>query len=80
MRIHFYGKLADSFGRICDLNLDNSCSLAELKTLLSRTIPGAAELLQPGKVRACVDDVLVPDSALVQPAQTIEFFPPVSGG
>jgi sulfur-carrier protein len=80
MTIHFYGKLADAFGRSIDLELAEACSVAELRERLSRDYPDVAEILGSGKLRACVDNAIVPASAIVNPDQTIEFLPPVSGG
>ena len=80
MTIHFYGKLADAFGRSIDLDLAEACSVAELRERLSHDYPDAAEMLSSGKLRACVDNAIVPADALVNPAETVEFLPPVSGG
>ena len=80
MTIHFYGKLADAFGRTIDLDLPIACSIAELRERLSREYPDAAHLLGSGRLRACMDNAIVPASAIVNPDGIVEFLPPVSGG
>jgi sulfur-carrier protein len=80
MTIHLYGKLADALGRTVDLELANACSVAELRERLSREYPDAADLLGSGRLRACIDNAIVATSAILNPGETIEFLPPVSGG
>ena len=47
---------------------------------LARLYPqAAADLLGP-KLRACVDDAIVPDDADLGGAREVAFFPPLSGG
>lgn len=79
MKIQFYGRLADAFGRDLEVEMAGECSIAELRERLAREFPqGAAALGQ--RVRACVGDAIVPDSHIVRPGDRVEFFPPVSGG
>jgi len=79
MKIQFYGRLADAFGRDLEVDVAGECSIAELRERLAREFPhGAAALGR--RVRACVGDTIVPDSHLVRPGERVEFFPPVSGG
>ena len=79
MRIHFYGRLAEAFGRDVELEVPQSCSIAELRERLASEYPHGAQTLG-GRVRACVGDSIVPDGHVVQPGDHVEFFPPVSGG
>jgi len=79
MKIQFYGRLAERFGRHVELDIQGGCSVAELRGRLAADFPGLADIL--GKsVRACVGDTIVADSHLVRPGETVEFLPPVSGG
>ena len=79
MKIEFYGRLAERLGRKIEVSAPD-CPIAELRRLLAELRPeAAADLLRPG-VRACVDDVLVPDHHVVRAGQSIAFLPPVSGG
>ena len=80
MRVQFYGKLAGWLGKDVEIELPGACSIAEIRERLAAAYPDSAEALGCRRVRACVGDTLVPDDHLVQPNDTIEFFPPVSGG
>lgn len=79
MKIHFYGRLADSIGRDIEVELPESISVADLRQRLAIEHPRAANVLGH-RVRACVGDAIVPDSHIVLPGDSVEFFPPVSGG
>ncbi|MFP5330602.1 MAG: MoaD/ThiS family protein [Alphaproteobacteria bacterium] len=79
MKIQFYGRLAERFGRHVELDIQSECSVAELRRRLAADFPGFADV--PGKrVRACIGDTIVADTHLVRPGETVEFLPPVSGG
>jgi sulfur-carrier protein len=81
MKILFFGRLAESLGREVDLDVpDAGCTIAELRRRLAGAVPEAAgQLSRPG-VRACIDRVIVPESARVLPHHEIAFVPPLSGG
>jgi len=80
MRVHFYGRLADAFGTETEVEISEPCSIAQVRERLAIKYPRDAELLGNRRVRACVDDSIVPDGHLVQPDESIDFIPPVSGG
>lgn len=71
MRIHFFGRLADSFGRTVELAAPVGSTIADLRALLALNDPS---------VRACVGDTLVDENFKVGAGQDVEFWPPVSGG
>ena len=79
MKIHFYGRLAESVGRDIEVDVPESCSVSELRALLATEYPRAANALGH-RVRALVGDMVVADSHIVRPGDSVEFFPPVSGG
>ena len=79
MKIHFYGRLAESVGRDIEVDVPESCSVADLRELLATKFPHAANALGH-RVRALVGDAVVADSHIVRPGDSVEFFPPVSGG
>ena len=81
MRIGFFGKLGERIGREVDLDLPGgACSVAALRLHLAQHFPAAADDLESGLLRACVDETIVPASHIVRPGQKVEFFPPLSGG
>ena len=72
-RIGFYGRLAERFGRGVALDLpDEGCTVAALRARFDG--------LDPATVRACVNDMIVGEQALVRPDDRIDFLPPLSGG
>ena len=81
MKILFFGRLGEQLGRETQLELPGEVrTVAELRRELARLHPqAAAELLGP-KLRACVDDAIVPDEADLANAREVAFFPPLSGG
>lgn len=79
MKIHFYGRLAESVGREIEVDVPESCSVSELRALLATEYPLAANALGH-RVRALVGDIVVADSHIVRSGDSVEFFPPVSGG
>jgi molybdopterin converting factor small subunit len=79
MKIHFYGRLAESVGREIEVDVPESCSVSELRALLATEYPRAANALGH-RVRALVGDIVVADSHMVRSGDSVEFFPPVSGG
>ena len=80
MKVLFYGRLADVFGRELELAAPSDCSIAELRSQVAAKRPNAAEALQNMRVRACIGDSIVPEDRTVAPGDVVEFFPPVSGG
>ena len=80
MKIFFYGRLADAIGRELDIELPVGSSISELRERLIVDHPNAEQPLRSIRSRACVDDVLVPETFLLGVADRVEFLPPVSGG
>ena len=81
MDVIFYGRLADRVGRQVHLSVPGGgCTVAELRQRIAEEHPTIADDLLGPAVRACVADEIVPESAIVSADQSVEFFPPVSGG
>ena len=78
MRISFYGRLVDVFGRDLELDLAAPCSIGELRERLQgmRSDEGLGDV----RVRACVNGVFAADSHIVQEGDAVDFLAPVSGG
>ncbi|URD59805.1 MoaD/ThiS family protein [Sphingomonas sp. KRR8] len=81
MDVRLYGRLGDLLGKQVQLDPPpGGCSIAELRVELARYFPQAeAQFMSPG-VRAIVGDTVVNEDRHVSVADTVEFFPPVSGG
>ncbi|HEX7929800.1 MAG TPA: MoaD/ThiS family protein [Sphingomicrobium sp.] len=79
MKIHFYGRLAESLGRDIEVEVPESCSIADLRERLAIEFPHAANALS-NRARALVGDIVVAENYIVRPGDSVEFFPPVSGG
>ena len=80
MKVRFYGKLEDLFGREREVAIDSPCTVGELLDRLAMEHPGGAEWLQHKRVRACIGDQLAQDNDVVPEGAELEFLAPVSGG
>jgi molybdopterin synthase sulfur carrier subunit len=52
----------------------------ELISVLGERFPVLQDGLSKGRIRACINETIVPDEAIVQPGDIVALFPPVSGG
>jgi molybdopterin synthase sulfur carrier subunit len=80
VKILFYGRLAECFGPELEFAPVSACTVAELRQRLVAQHPEAEGALRNKRTRALVAESLVADDYLLDPAQTVEFLPPVSGG
>jgi molybdopterin converting factor small subunit len=77
MKILFFGRLAETIGRLIDFDLpEDGCTVAELRAALARKY----DALAGEGIRACIDREIVPETALVLPGHEVAFVPPLSGG
>ncbi len=80
MKVGFYGRLGDMIGREIVLEVAEPLAVGSLRERLAGLYPDAgAELMRP-TLRACVGDRMLSDDERLTPSQTVEFFPPFSGG
>jgi molybdopterin synthase sulfur carrier subunit len=81
MKLLFFGRIADQLGRERELDVPaEGCSIGELRNLLARSDPVAADLLAGGRILASVDQAMAGDEQHVRPGQEVAFFSPLSGG
>lgn len=80
MKVTFYGKLASIIGRELELAVEPPCTIAGLRRAIAAAKPDAAVTLADGRVRACVDAVVVHDDHPLEASDEVEFLAPVSGG
>jgi molybdopterin synthase sulfur carrier subunit len=80
VKILFYGRLAEAIAPELEIDMTAECRVVELRERLAAGHPQAADTLVSGRSRACIDNRLVPEDQVIQPDDTIEFLPPVSGG
>jgi len=77
MKILFFGRLGETIGREVEFDLpDGGLTVAELRAALARIHDG----LEAESVRACIDQEIVGESAMVLPNHEVAFIPPLSGG
>lgn len=75
------GRLADLADDVVDVEVPNAgISIADLRAALTDAYPALADAILGPKVRACVDEILVDDAAIIRAGQVVAFFPPLSGG
>lgn len=81
VRIELCGRLADTCGRELDFDLPaGGLPVSAVMAALGEAHPALGEALAGGRIRACVNEAIVPAAALVRPGDRVALFPPVSGG
>lgn len=80
LKVLFYGRLAETIGTVLEFETPPGCSIAELRDKLVAEHPQAEQPLRSKRALALVGDALVRDTYVLQPADSVEFLPPVSGG
>lgn len=81
MRVELCGRMADACGRMVQLDLtQEEISVSSLFAALSTAYPALAPVIACGRIRACVNEVLVGADSLVRAGDEVALFPPVSGG
>lgn len=80
MKIRFYGRLGELVGREIDVDIaGEGMSVAALRERLAAQFPAASADIGR-RSRACVADAIVGEGHLLAAGDTVEFFPPLSGG
>lgn len=72
MKIGFYGRLAERFGREVEVDLAEGATVAEVRARFDG--------LDAATVRALVNDSTAAEDAPVTAADRVDFLPPLSGG
>lgn len=81
INIELCGRLAEPCGRVLSIGIPNGgLSVPEMVARLVQCYPDLLPALERRRIRACVNDTIVPDQARVQPSDQVALFPPVSGG
>lgn len=81
LRIELCGRLAEACGREVELALPiDGLPVHALFAALADAHPPLGEALARGRVRACVNEEIVPGSTVVTAGDAVALFPPVSGG
>ena len=81
LRVELCGRLADACGREVELELPAAgLSVPALLAALRAAHPLLDAPLARARVRACVNDMVVPDDTVIRAGDLVALFPPVSGG
>jgi len=81
LRIELCGRLADSCGREVELDIpERGLPVATLMAALGDAYPALGGALGRGRIRACVNETIVPAAMVVRAGDRVALFPPVSGG
>lgn len=75
-----FGRFAELFGQRFEVEMATPCTIAALFELLATLKSEAAPALSDRRVRACIDQLIVPSDHLVQARDRVELLAPVSGG
>lgn len=81
VRVVFFGRLADHFGREQEVAIDGGASsVGAVIDRLSELNPSVADALARERIRCAVNDVLAGDDARLRDGDELALFPPFSGG
>lgn len=81
LRVELCGRLADACGRDVEVDVPAAgLSVPALLAELRAAYPLLDAPLARGRIRACVNDMVVPDDTLIRAGDLVALFPPVSGG
>ena len=80
MKVRFYGKLGEKLGAEIEVDPPTGTdTIVKLRSFLADMFPDASTDLQQ-RSRACVADSFVSEGHELAGNETVEFFPPLSGG
>ena len=80
MKVMFYGSLGEKLGREVEIDPPQGTdTIALLRAVLADMFPAASSDLL-NRSRACIADAIVGDGHELAGAESVEFFPPLSGG
>lgn len=80
MKIRFYGRLGEKLGAEIDVDPPSGTdTVVQLRDVLVAMFPEASDDLRQ-RSRACIGDSIVGDNHRLNGGDTVEFFPPLSGG
>lgn len=80
MKIKFYGRLGEKLGSEIDVDPPaGTDTVVKLRDVLAEMYPDASGDLRQ-RSRACVADSIVNEGHMLVGIETVEFFPPLSGG
>lgn len=76
MRVCYFGRLAEAAGLRSE-EIARATTVGDLRAILAGRVAG---LVDPGRVRALVDDAFVGEEYRLDGVAEVGFLPPVSGG
>jgi molybdopterin converting factor small subunit len=80
LKVRFYGRLGEKLGSEIDVDPpEGTDTIVKLRNVLADMFPDASTDLQQ-RSRACVADSIVNEGHRLAGNETVEFFPPLSGG
>ncbi|RYM10727.1 MoaD/ThiS family protein [Sphingobium cupriresistens] len=79
--IELCGRLADACGPVLGLAVpENGLPVTAMLDDLASAYPALGEALRRIRIRACINETIVANDAMVRPGDRVALFPPVSGG
>ncbi|PXW98201.1 molybdopterin synthase subunit MoaD [Sphaerotilus hippei] len=81
IRLRYFASLREALGSEETLEIDGPASVAAVRDqLIARGDPHAGVLARGRPLRSALNQVLCPESTLVDEGAELAFFPPVTGG
>ena len=81
LSVELCGKLADTVGDKIEIPVPQAgCNVSTLFSLVAENHAMLAAEIGTGRVKACVNEVIVTSHVHVMPTDEVALFPPVSGG
>jgi molybdopterin synthase sulfur carrier subunit len=79
--VELCGRLADACGPSLRLTIpENGLPVTAMLASLACAYPAVSEALGRIRIKACINETIVSEEAVVRPGDTVALFPPVSGG
>lgn len=80
MKILFFASLRELMGDSIELDIQLPVSLETLRSEIQQAHPEHADYFRPTRTLAAVNQTIAQDSQIINDADEVAFFPPVTGG
>lgn len=79
--VELCGRLADACGPFLRLAIpETGLPVPAMLASLAQAYPAVGDMFGRIRIKACINETIVADEAVVRPGDRVALFPPVSGG